>query len=510
MRVVSFHSYKGGRGRTTTITSIANLSARMGMNVVLLDADVTAPWLHTRYDLSVESLESRGWLKGLLKTIASTPPSVIPAADLDDYSIRVDNLESGSVRLLGPGNPKADDYWKWMAEEFPRFLGVREDPHVFESWRDLRALVANAEPRPDILFVDAPAGYHQASAFMAMAIADVAILFTQADHADATGTTQMVKMMRDARPAGATDRYGDLSLIGVRSRYPGYVYSDLEAADRFRLFQAPYGGAKFDRWVSLESDPRVELANLETPIPLSGPIRQTRLVEGYAELLAVALGEEPSHGIKLLDSLPEGEVLPGERPQFFLLEEHGILTNPADEARNVSFRVETFCGLLDDLHKELIDSASDRSEEDLVATPAAALRLAGREPGKKFGESLSAQLQGLDPAPDDETRIRRWCEFDSRVGFGRLRLDRIEKDPAGNAVSGAIVVTGNFLAAGRTLDMNPFDLCPLLSGYIEGVLSKLLGSMPTDVVVSHPQDRCMRVDSDRSNCEFEFSIPGKT
>lgn len=43
MKVISFHSYKGGRGRTTAIASMANLYARSGKNVALLDLDVTAP-----------------------------------------------------------------------------------------------------------------------------------------------------------------------------------------------------------------------------------------------------------------------------------------------------------------------------------------------------------------------------------------------------------------------------------------------------------------------------------
>src|SRR3982751_4824655 len=96
MKVISFHSYKGGRGRTTAIASIANLYARGGKNVALLDLDVTAPWLHTRYDVSIPTLESKAWLKGLLRELAMTPPSIVPAIDLKDYSIRVDDLSEGS------------------------------------------------------------------------------------------------------------------------------------------------------------------------------------------------------------------------------------------------------------------------------------------------------------------------------------------------------------------------------------------------------------------------------
>jgi cellulose biosynthesis protein BcsQ len=507
MKVISFHSYKGGRGRTTAIASIANLYARSGKNVALLDLDVTAPWLHTRYDVSIPTLESKAWLQGLLRELAMTPPSIVPAIDLDDYSIRVDDFAQGSVRLLAPGNPETVDYWKWMAEEFPRFLGVRTDPHIIESWRDLRALIASANPAPDLLLIDAPAGYHQASAYVAMAIADTAVLFAQADNADATWTTQMVKMMREARPKHANERYGELKVIGVRARYPEWVHPDLDANDRFRSFQARYAEANFDEWISLESDPRIEMTvedpapdNPDAPIPLRGKFKETGLVAGYARLLATALGGDDLDTTPPLERLPAGDVLPGERPQFFLLEEQGILTNPADSARNVSFRVETFCGLLDDLHEELLGPITGAEDSAGIR----ALKAAGHKPGQRFGRSLREQLETMSARPEDEERIMRWCEFDSRVGFGGLNLEEIELDGDGDALGGVITVAGNFLAANRASESR--DLCPLLAGYIEGVLSMLTRTMPSIVEVSHPPEDCMR-GSDRENCKFRFAIP---
>lgn len=505
MRVISFHAYKGGRGRTTAIASIANLCARLGMNVALLDADVTAPWLHTRYDISQEVLESRGWVKSLLDAIAKSPPSVVPDVDLNDHSYFLDLPEQGSIRLFAPGNPDTDEYWTWMVEEFPHFFGIRADPHITESWRILRALIAGATPSPDVLLVDAPAGYHQASAYISIAIADTAVLFAQEDHADADWTTRMVERMRHARPSEAVARYGEMSLIGVRSRYPGYIRADIGADEQFRNFQEPYDDAGFDRWVSLESDPRVELTNRELPIALSGPIHATRLVKGYAELLSVALGSESPDGSALLGELRDGEVIPGERPQFFLLNERGILLNPADETRNVSLRVETFCALLDDLHKELIDLP----RRDGDKTPSrAALETAGYDPGRKFGESLRPQYESGHLA--DEERIRSWCEFDSRVGFGALELTRVEHGgTSGDVLAGTIAVEGNFLAAGRGSGEHSLDLCPLLSGYIEGVLGMLIHSMPSDTEVSHPPESCMRVHPDRLSCEFHFRVPAR-
>lgn len=506
MKVVSFHSYKGGRGRTTAIASIANLYARTGKNVALLDLDVTAPWLHTRYGVPVSTLESKDWLQGLLGKLGepSAPPTT-PEIDLDDYSIRVDDFfETGSVRLLAPGNPETTEYWRWMAAEFPRFYGVRADPHILGVWRHLRALIAAASPAPDLLLVDAPAGYHDASVYVAMAIADTAVLFAQADDADARWTTKMVKVMREGRPKHANEGYGELQVVGVRARYPDYVHADVDSEARFESFRDRYTDAYFDGWVSLESDPRIELSAPQTaspempdvPIPLQGKFKATDLVRGYANLLETVLGDEAG----LLEQLPEGDVLPGERPQFFLLEEQGVLTNPADSERNVSFRVETFCGLLDDLHEELLRSNPEGKEPI-----ASALRTAGRQPGERFGTDLRKQLDETFPELEDEERIRRWCDFDSRVGFGGLSLEAIDLDEEREVRGGVIAVAGNFLAANRASDQH--NLCPLLAGYIEGVLSMLTRTMPSAFTVSHPTKDCIRKKRPRrGSCKFTFTV----
>lgn len=499
MKVISFHSYKGGRGRTTAISSIANLYARAGKDVALLDIDATAPWLHTRYDLSPTDLKSRAWLMGLLPLLFEDPEPDSAGIDLADFSIKLAGFGRGSVRLIAPGNPETDEYWRWMVEEFPRFLGVRADPHITGAWHRLRAVIAAASPAPDLLLVDAPAGYHLASVYVATGIADTAVLFAQADHADAAWTTQMVRRMREVRPRDTSNRDGDLSLVGVRARYPDYVHAEAESREQFRAFKKAYAAARFDDWVSLESDPRVELTNLEIPISLTGPIPVTHLVEGYAELLAAALGEERSRGAALLESLPEGSLVPGERPQFFLLQEQGILTNPADRSRNVSFRVETFCGLLDDLHDEL--KKTENGPEP--AREPSALKLAGEKPGRRFGENLAEALERAMRSPNDETRLRRWCEFDSRVGFGRLSLKELVQTPEGSATAGVIDVAGNFLAT----EKKPSDLCSLLTGYIKGVLSMLLRNVPADIEVIHPPDSCMGRHPERTSCEFAFNVP---
>ena len=518
MKVVSFHSFKGGRGRTTAIACLANLCARLGKHVVLLDADVTAPWLHTRYNIPDSDIQERPWLGGLLNELAMSPASVSPSAGLSKYWLRVDPPSTaGSVHLIPPGDPHATDYWRWVAEEFPRFLGLRRNPHILESWRDLRLMIAttvvepDSKAEPDLLFVDAPAGNHEASAFVAIGLADTAVVFGSADYADAKWTSKLIEMIESQRTQYLDEVYGSLRTVAIRARYPDYFHTSHKAAIEFDEFVTRLSAMNFDAYGSLDSDPRLELGREGLPIPLVGPVYETPLIKHYCELLTKTLPGEWPEGANPLGGLPPDEVRSGSSMSLFLLYQDGMLTNPADSERNVALRVETLCGLLDHLHNELMPSSAVDSES--LTDTSDTLRRAGKEQGVTFGEKLWDEPDYKGPYVD---RVQKWCEFDSRVGFGHLMLKRplVGRDqvltggdktlPEGKETlaGGEVEVEDNFLAMLRT-EEDP-DLCPFLSGYIEGVLQKLLED--DRVKVEHPRESCMRVHSDRTACNFEFTV----
>ena len=46
MKTITFHSYKGGTGKTSTVINTGYLLAQKGRNVAIFDFDVKAPTLH--------------------------------------------------------------------------------------------------------------------------------------------------------------------------------------------------------------------------------------------------------------------------------------------------------------------------------------------------------------------------------------------------------------------------------------------------------------------------------
>lgn len=62
MNVVSFYSYKGGTGRTTTMANVAVLLAQEGYDVCCIDLDISAPGLDLVFEVDQALLEDKNLL----------------------------------------------------------------------------------------------------------------------------------------------------------------------------------------------------------------------------------------------------------------------------------------------------------------------------------------------------------------------------------------------------------------------------------------------------------------
>jgi len=90
----------------------------------------------------------------------------------------------------------------------------------------------------------------------------------------------------------------------------------------------------------------------------------------------------------------------------------GKMINPDDNNPNVSFRVSTFNIIVKNLVATL-------KNDDLVE----ALKNAGKDCGERFGNSLAAKHITLC----NDEKVKSWCEFDMRAGFGKLEYDITKK-----------------------------------------------------------------------------------
>jgi hypothetical protein len=180
-----------------------------------------------------------------------------------------------------------------------------------------------------------------------------------------------------------------------------------------------------------------------------------------------------------------------EEKRFILKSQQGLLINPSDGSRNVSFKQQTFQLLLDGLKQKL--SASNFNE---------ALASAGYGCGLRFGEALGNSWGGVERLRAANYRtiqadIQAWSEFDSDVGLGRFQLDLdtpMQGTPR-NLEGCTIRVLNSFLvkdlaatsdsAADKSVNEEAHTHCRFMEGYVGGVFRGLFGG---EFFVEHSKD----------------------
>lgn len=169
--IVTFYSFKGGVGRTTTLMACAWLLARAGKRVIVIDLDLEAPGV----GLALGAKSQRGVVDFLVDQLATKNADladcVAPAEELGPDKGRVFVVPAGN---LGPG----------YLEKLARLDFLGSSPRAGQSQSDaspiedamrvlLRKLRAYAA---DYIFIDARAGLHDLAGLSLHRLAHVDVL----------------------------------------------------------------------------------------------------------------------------------------------------------------------------------------------------------------------------------------------------------------------------------------------------------------------------------------------
>lgn len=102
--IITFYSYKGGVGRTTSLITFANYYAyHKNKKVVILDFDFEAPGLTNYFDFSLESLDKKN---GVLEYLLDKEASKEKLNLIEDYMIEVSReyTKDGSIYIMPAGS----------------------------------------------------------------------------------------------------------------------------------------------------------------------------------------------------------------------------------------------------------------------------------------------------------------------------------------------------------------------------------------------------------------------
>jgi cellulose biosynthesis protein BcsQ len=190
-RVVSFYSFKGGVGRTTTLCCVAARLAERGLRVVALDLDLEAPgtgaFLGARSPIGV--------LDHLLSHLATGETGDVEPEPVDGFP----NLWVVSAGTLGPG------YVEKLARlDFIAGSGGGQVSPAQEALESLLAVVA-ASVKPDLVLLDSRAGLHDLGGLALHRLSHADVLLARANAQARDGMRLVLGAIKRLRPVDERD-----------------------------------------------------------------------------------------------------------------------------------------------------------------------------------------------------------------------------------------------------------------------------------------------------------------
>lgn len=168
--VITFFSYKGGVGRTTSLALTATYLARNGLKVFVVDCDFEAPGLINFFDSSQSSSHKSGLVEYL------NDREFDKKTKISEYVYNIDKSYSGegTINLMSAGNilGSSDDLNSYVE-------GLAKiDLQGFNLINTLRKLVSeiNSTYNPDVILIDSRTGFNNVFGALARLSKHVVVL----------------------------------------------------------------------------------------------------------------------------------------------------------------------------------------------------------------------------------------------------------------------------------------------------------------------------------------------
>lgn len=184
----------------------------------------------------------------------------------------------------------------------------------------------------------------------------------------------------------------------------------------------------------------------------------------------------------------KGKIEKNKKTIFEFIPERGIMVNPADHQRNVSFRSDT----LVELFSEIYRAVSEVTDE---ATAAKIFFQSGYNAGENFGTRLNEMWSEKDY--EIELKLKKWCEFDSAVGWGKFDIE-MKVDEEEGTLEGELTIAENFMANKK----KKWQICEFIKGYCSAVIKSLC----RDVDVKLECETCPMKNKFKNECKFRISV----
>jgi cellulose biosynthesis protein BcsQ len=216
--ICTFYSYKGGVGRSMALAKSADILARAGLRVLMIDFDLEAPGLEQYFEIDQKEMRAHAGLFDLISHYKAAMASSLPAAPQDQDFRKLEELfiapvylklpSAGKLDLMPAGRRGSDEQLSEYA------LGLRQfdwqdfyfnfGGEVFFEWLR-RSLDSKLY---DVVLVDSRTGVTEMGGICAYQLADLIVVMCAPNQQNLDGTHDVVRnffsprvtMLRSGRP----------------------------------------------------------------------------------------------------------------------------------------------------------------------------------------------------------------------------------------------------------------------------------------------------------------------
>ena len=217
--------------------------------------------------------------------------------------------------------------------------------------------------------------------------------------------------------------------------------------------------------------------NLEDALP--------RLLESIKKEYPKNVEVKQTIEVKKVDDSEENRI---SKTIFEYDSNRGIMTNPEDRMRNVSFRQDTFINMMGGIYEAIKEAAGEEQATNVYYQ-------CGYEGGSNFGTRLNQMLETSNLNLED--KLRKCCEFDSCVGWGKFK-SQIELDEENGTLGGTLSINECFFVDKK----KNRKVCSYIKGYCTGVIETLLGDIDVELTCV----TCPMKNKFKSECVFEIAL----
>lgn len=226
MKTITFYSYKGGVGRTLALANIAKRLSEFGKKVCLIDFDLEAPGLHSKFRNNIGVGELK---KGIVDYIYEfSHENKMPNSILDYVTtVKFQNKNLSNIDLIAAGNPNLKTYWKKLSRISWSKLFYEENSNGTAFFVDLK-LKIEKELNPDFILLDSRTGITDISGVTMSILADEIVLMAAKNEENIEGIKQIIRTL--SKPENTLNE-GVPKMNFVLSRIPHFT----EPTDRIKV-----------------------------------------------------------------------------------------------------------------------------------------------------------------------------------------------------------------------------------------------------------------------------------